>query len=716
MTAQDVSRLDDVVAAASRDSTSLARLDAVVAAASRDSTYRTSARANEEEDITPAHSSHLVATSASVTGGGASVAPSVATASVHNLTVHHSESTSIMGNTGGGAILSPLSASVAASQSGIFASTPRPEPIPETSTTASGEMEMTRRSAVTTEKSTTFNEKSKSEDLTTDYTIGDTNTYDDYDTDFGTTHDDGTDRDDEESETGNNHKDSKGGNSWLNWSVGKTTPQRSSRSSGERSGERIRNRSREEYYDEEDTATNGSLVSGGSNTNSLHSENDTRTKGSTLSGTKGGYMREEDDEESGDVDEESGTLEEDDTLLSGTLSSGGDRETKATLGSISMSDTTTMREEMTRGRRGKGDDDTFQSSTNSTHGGRSAITGITGMFTKGDYVAHLLKETGGIGSGTFGQAPLMSYGNSYTDLEGARSDRMGGASRAFMNSPYDYYPVRQRYGYLSVLTAGIHLFLLVVSMTLCGVAPVDVNPLIGPYPDAFTELGGKNPYLTVVGNQWWRLITASYLNVGVVQLLVNVTVQLETGAFFEREWGSWRWFILYVVGGVGGSVAGCLLDPDTTSVTSSAAIMGLFGGKLSELLSQTFFEQDKRGLSGRRPDPGTEQVGGVLCWMAIVSLTGLAPYIDFSAHIGGVLTGFLVGMVLFSCNIRNPCFAIGWFLIGMTLLVVLSVPAILFLLYRTNPAEGMADPCEFYRNLFDEDYDCSCSMIFSSQY
>ena len=49
--------------------------------------------------------------------------------------------------------------------------------------------------------------------------------------------------------------------------------------------------------------------------------------------------------------------------------------------------------------------------------------------------------------------------------------------------------------------------ILLIQLILCGVAPVDVNPMVGPFPDAFSEWGGKNAYLLLEGQQYWRIIT-----------------------------------------------------------------------------------------------------------------------------------------------------------------------------------------------------------------
>ena len=156
----------------------------------------------------------------------------------------------------------------------------------------------------------------------------------------------------------------------------------------------------------------------------------------------------------------------------------------------------------------------------------------------------------------------------------------------------------------------------------------------------------------------------------------------------------------------------CLFDPDTVSVMSTPALVGVFGAKLSEILCQALFEQDKRKLEGWRPPPGSEQIGGVLCWMAITGLLGLAPFLDVSGLLGGFVAGFFMGMIIFSCNIRSPCQAIGWFCVGFIITLLLFIVATGWVLFEVEPNGDLLDACEYYRAVYLEDYDCDCAWMF----
>jgi membrane associated rhomboid family serine protease len=192
----------------------------------------------------------------------------------------------------------------------------------------------------------------------------------------------------------------------------------------------------------------------------------------------------------------------------------------------------------------------------------------------------------------------------------------------------EIYLVRQRYGYFSMLFSLAQVIILIIMMCSCGVAPLKINPMVGPYPDALSEWGGKNAVNILEDGEWWRLMTPILLHAGVIHLLCNIAVQLETGAFFEREWGSRNWLIIYLVSAVGSSVLSVIVMPDAISVGSSGAVMGLFGGKIAEVICRycesTETEQGRVGHQVRK-----EQCAGVMCSVIIVLLFSFIPYGTF---------------------------------------------------------------------------------------
>lgn len=193
------------------------------------------------------------------------------------------------------------------------------------------------------------------------------------------------------------------------------------------------------------------------------------------------------------------------------------------------------------------------------------------------------------------------------------------------NEEEEIYIVKQRWGYCSIFFSMVQLVILMIMIFKCGVAPLNINPMIGPYPDVLSDWGGKNAIDILENGEWWRLITPILLHAGIIHLLCNVAVQLETGAFFEREWGSGKWLAIYLVSAVGSSILSVIAMPNSISVGSSGAVMGLFGGKLSEVLFRCFetkrTHQDHVGHAVRK-----EQLMACLCSVLIVGLFSFIPY------------------------------------------------------------------------------------------
>ena len=272
----------------------------------------------------------------------------------------------------------------------------------------------------------------------------------------------------------------------------------------------------------------------------------------------------------------------------------------------------------------------------------------------------------------------------------------------------EIYVVYQRHGYLSIFFSVVQTIILIAMMVQCGVAPFSINPMIGPYPDVLSEWGAKNTVLIIDDNEWWRLLTPILLHAGVIHLLCNIVVQLDTGAFFEREWGSLNWLIIYLSSAVGSSALSCVAMPDAISVGSSGAVMGLFGGKLAEVICR-FFEKEKTEQDRIAAQVRKEQCAGVSCSVVVVMAFSFVPLVDWAAHLGGVIAGFCVGMIVFALDMRRAkCSKLFWLLVGIGITLAYFV-TVFDLLYsgEVQPAEELRDVCAYYEENFEE-YECNC--------
>ena len=181
------------------------------------------------------------------------------------------------------------------------------------------------------------------------------------------------------------------------------------------------------------------------------------------------------------------------------------------------------------------------------------------------------------GDEDYAQDPSFSFQN-YQETN-VNTRRVSNSGSYALNEPYEtqevkeevVYIVKQSYAYLSVFFACLQSFILLVMMIQCSVAPLTINPMIGPYPDALDYWGAKNAFKILYDREYWRLVTPIFLHAGVIHLFGNISVQLDTGAFFEREWGSGVWLAIYITSAIGSSILSCCFMPDNISVGSRYA-------------------------------------------------------------------------------------------------------------------------------------------------
>src|SRR5690606_27586323 len=86
------------------------------------------------------------------------------------------------------------------------------------------------------------------------------------------------------------------------------------------------------------------------------------------------------------------------------------------------------------------------------------------------------------------------------------------------------------------------------------------------YPDALVE------------GEWWRLLTACFVQIGLLHLAMNMLVLSSAGRHAESLWGPGRFLIIYLLAGVGGSYASVVYEKGTMA-GASGAICGILGAE-----------------------------------------------------------------------------------------------------------------------------------------
>jgi membrane associated rhomboid family serine protease len=127
--------------------------------------------------------------------------------------------------------------------------------------------------------------------------------------------------------------------------------------------------------------------------------------------------------------------------------------------------------------------------------------------------------------------------------------------------------------------------------------------------------------------QWYRLITAAFMHASWEHIIFNMITLAIIGPAVEAEIGKVRFLALYLLAAVGGSVASYMLGSQyELGVGASGAIFGVMGAYY---------------VLARQRRWDTSTIAGLLIINLIISFA--TPGIDWRAHIGGLLTGALIG-------------------------------------------------------------------------
>ncbi|KAH6759630.1 RHOMBOID-like 2 [Perilla frutescens var. hirtella] len=164
--------------------------------------------------------------------------------------------------------------------------------------------------------------------------------------------------------------------------------------------------------------------------------------------------------------------------------------------------------------------------------------------------------------------------------------------------------------------------------------PLRENPLFGPSSSALEKLGALEWNKIVHQNQSWRLFTCIWLHAGVIHLLANMLSLVFIGIRLEQQFGFVRVGVIYLLSGIGGSILSSLFIHNSISVGASGAVFGLLGAMLSELLTNWTIYANKAAA-----------LFTLVVIIAINLAVGILPHVDNFAHIGGFLSGFLLGFV-----------------------------------------------------------------------
>lgn len=160
---------------------------------------------------------------------------------------------------------------------------------------------------------------------------------------------------------------------------------------------------------------------------------------------------------------------------------------------------------------------------------------------------------------------------------------------------------------------------------------------LSPSLDIMIDMGANFGPRTM-RDDWWRLITSAFLHFNVLHLLFNMWVLWSIGKLLERLTGNLGFLVLYFASAVTGSLASLFWHPGVVSAGASGAVFGVCGGLVGFLLPRKDTIPPLIRIQLRKD---------IVFFIMVNVAFGLAvPGIDNAAHLGGLVGGFLMGLIL----------------------------------------------------------------------
>jgi membrane associated rhomboid family serine protease len=187
------------------------------------------------------------------------------------------------------------------------------------------------------------------------------------------------------------------------------------------------------------------------------------------------------------------------------------------------------------------------------------------------------------------------------------------------------------------------------------------------------ELGSLTRADLLAGSGWWRLLVTCFLHGGLLHLGMNMYALYVLGPLLERMWGTWRFFIVYLIAGLTGSCAAMVFATNKFQpvIGASGAICGILGSMATWVyLNRPYLPRDI----------AANWMRGILTNVVLIVFISLVPNVSASGHFGGGVGGLVAAVPMvynrFGTPVQRwlglagvlivPLLAIGWVMHSFT--------------------------------------------------
>lgn len=139
---------------------------------------------------------------------------------------------------------------------------------------------------------------------------------------------------------------------------------------------------------------------------------------------------------------------------------------------------------------------------------------------------------------------------------------------------------------------------------------------------------GQVNYLVIYSGYYYQLFTSMFVHANIAHIAGNMLFLLIFGLRSEEMFSLPEYLSIYFIGGLAGNLLS-LLIPNMVSVGASGAIFAVFGA--TAVYARRSFSQS---------------IIGALMYAFFLLLISSGPGVNIFAHLGGLVTGLLIGYVL----------------------------------------------------------------------
>ena len=171
-------------------------------------------------------------------------------------------------------------------------------------------------------------------------------------------------------------------------------------------------------------------------------------------------------------------------------------------------------------------------------------------------------------------------------------------------------------------------------MVVKGVSPS--NPTVGDLVHWGANFGGY-----VLAGQWWRLLTAAFVHVGVLHLATNMWCLWNLGLLGEPLLGPAGVVTVYALTGIAGNLLSTAVHPQVVGAGASGAVFGLAGVLILLLKAKLLPVAPEEIRRLRKSVIYFALLNFVIGGTTMFLKTSIQ--IDNMAHLGGFLCGLIMG-------------------------------------------------------------------------